>query len=459
MAEFAHSAAAAMLNSLLPGLLLLMLAWLLARFLGRNSSAALRFSVWLVALAAIAILPWVGSNGAPSYPMGPAHSTVSLTLPARLAAYVFVIWILGALFGIARLALGLYRLMKLRATCRPVELDTLDPLLCSTLAEVQPQRRVTLCVSDTVRVPAALGYFRPIVVFPRWAFAEIPAPELNAILLHELAHLRRYDDWTNLAQKFVKAVLFFHPAVWLIEPRLTLEREMACDEAVLAANFSPRDYAESLVNLAEKSFLRRGIQLAQAAVGHVRQLKQRLAEILRQDKDKDKQGSARPGKPALAALSVAALISSFAISHSRQLVTFSTTSSTTVAVNASSQKAPSELHLQPVNLRYSEPLQSNSMLSAHATASGRRVHATRVKPRTVFLQRAGTSPFAAEMPLSPALLLANFPINLAPSAGPVLLVFQGGELGPNGPVLWRVTVFRLSPAQQRIVTGTVPKQI
>ena len=122
-----------------------------------------------------------------------------------------------------------------------------------------------------------------MVVFPTWALSEIPTAELNAILLHELAHLRRYDDWTNLAQKLVKAILFFHPAVWFIESRLTLEREMACDDAVLAASYSPRAYAESLVGLAEKSFLRRGIQLAQAAVSHVQQLKLRLAEILRRD--------------------------------------------------------------------------------------------------------------------------------------------------------------------------------
>ena len=88
---------------------------------------------------------------------------------------------------------------------------------------------------------------------------ELSAVELNAILLHELAHLRRWDDWTNLIQKIVGAVLFFHPAVWWIEKKLALEREMACDDLVLAKTASPRAYAECLVSLAEKSLLRRGL--------------------------------------------------------------------------------------------------------------------------------------------------------------------------------------------------------
>src|SRR5213078_2563160 len=120
----------------------------------------------------------------------------------------------------------------------------------------------------------------PTVVIPAWLMEELPAAELNQILLHELAHLSRWDDWSNLAQKIVKALFFFHPAVWWIERKVSLEREMACDDAVLAENHSPRAYAECLVHLAEKSVLRRGVALAQAAVGRIRQTTLRVAQIL-----------------------------------------------------------------------------------------------------------------------------------------------------------------------------------
>ena len=455
MSEVAKIAAAGVLNSLVPGLLLVALAFAFTRTLGRHRSP-IRFSVWLIALAAVAILPWVGSNGAPSYPMGPAHSTVTLTLPERIATYVFLVWLAGLVLGLAYLGLGLYRLMRLRATCQPVNVDTLDPLLRGALADAQSCRRVTLCVSAATRVPAALGYFRPIVVFPAWALAEIPPQQLSAILLHELAHLRRYDDWTNLAQKFVKAVFFFHPAVWFIESRLTLEREMACDEAVLAANFNPHAYAESLVNLAEKSFLRRGIAMAQAAVGHVHQLKMRLAEIL----CADRQGSGRGRKTALAVLSIAAMVSTVGISRAPQLVRFSASKALTAAsIPGASPAAP---RLQPVNLRYSyQPRPALCVGTAQQKNPGP-AHARTFKPNAASMHRAALNPQAPDQPplvASPAFLLANFPIELAPPRGPMLVIFQGTELSPNGPVLWRVTVFRLSPAQQRIVTGTIAKQI
>ncbi len=290
-----------LLNSLVAGAAIALLAWVTAT-IARRQGPGTRFAVWLLALLAIAVLPWVGSVDAASNQAVPTFTRGFLSLPESFASLFFGIWIIGVGLGLLHLSYGLYHLRRLRATCTPIDLKQLDPDMRSSLAAVN-QRRVTLCTSDAIRVPAAMGYFRPIVVFPSWAVAEIPPAELHGILLHELAHLRRYDDWTNLAQKIVKAIFFFHPAVWFIESRLTLEREMACDDAVLAANFSARAYAESLVGLAEKSFLRRGVQLAQAAVGQVQQLKFRLAEILREDKGQ--QGSARLRKPCIAMMSLA----------------------------------------------------------------------------------------------------------------------------------------------------------
>jgi hypothetical protein len=103
---------------------------------------------------------------------------------------------------------------------------------------------------------------------------------IRVILLHELAHLRRWDDWTNLAQKIVKAVFFFHPAVWWIENRLTLEREMACDDIVVAQTASPRAYASALISFAEKLQNARGLALAQALVSRMHQMSLRVAQIL-----------------------------------------------------------------------------------------------------------------------------------------------------------------------------------
>ena len=108
-------------------------------------------------------------------------------------------------------------------------------------------------------------------MIPDWALIELSSSELNQVVLHELAHLRRWDDWTNLAQQIIRALLFFHPAVWWIGKKAELEREMACDDAVLAETESPRAYAECLAHLAERSFVQRSLALAQAAIGRFHQ--------------------------------------------------------------------------------------------------------------------------------------------------------------------------------------------
>jgi hypothetical protein len=356
----------------------------------------------------------------------------------------------------ARVAFSLFRLQRLRSTCIPVRLEELDPNLRTTIANAFAHRRAMICTSDLVRVPAAIGYIRPMVVFPSWALREIPTDELNAILLHELAHLRRWDDWTNLAQKLVKALFFFHPAVWFIESRLTLEREMACDDAVLAANFSPRAYAESLVGLAERSFLRHGIQLAQAAVGHVQQLKLRIIQIL--SKDRVGRGSL-VRRPTIAVIALAGLISIYGASRAPRLIAFSS-DAPKPAVDAMAISALA----RPRSVSVGYNVRNNAFLpvsnrSSHAAdrsgqAKTRRVALT---PKVDLTQRVARYQVSNDEAAPPMLVLSNFSTELMPT--PVLVIFQGQQFGVNGPVLWRVTVLHLSPAQQRAIAGGFPKQI
>jgi hypothetical protein len=124
---------------------------------------------------------------------------------------------------------------------------------------------------------------------------ELSSEELKVILLHEFAHLRRMDDWTNLAQQLVRTIFFFHPAVIWIGTRLSLEREMACDDVVLAETGNPRAYAECLVKIAEKTLVGRALAMGQAVISHARQTCQRLGRIL----DVDRATSASTCKPAL----------------------------------------------------------------------------------------------------------------------------------------------------------------
>jgi beta-lactamase regulating signal transducer with metallopeptidase domain len=310
--QLAQMSTERMLNGMLEGVAIGLFAWILLRITGRRNSST-RFAVWFSALLAIAAVPVLSAVS------GSAHAGSSaITIPGAWALDILFIWAAIAGVLLFRVGIGLAQLRTLRARCTAINPATLDPLLQATLHEFQSVRRVTLCHSDRLQVPTAIGFFKPLVVIPSWALQELSSTELNSILIHELAHLRRFDDWTNLAQQILKALLFFHPAVWWIETHLALEREMACDDAVLAATGNPHGYAQCLVSIAEKTFLRRGLALAHAIVNRVRQTSMRVSRIL----DANHSSGTRIWKPALYSIAAAFVVSLVSFSHAPELVAF-----------------------------------------------------------------------------------------------------------------------------------------
>ncbi len=268
------------LNSLPEGLLIALGAWLLLRVMGRQNSGT-RFAVWLVALASVVALPLLSGMGSPAhvFPALTSRQHPELAIPAFWATAFFALWIVIATAALARVVAGVWQVRQIRRSCTEVPTANLAPELQALLTETN--RPVRVLTSQQARVPAALGFRNPAIVLPAWALSELTTAELRPILIHELAHLRRRDDWTNLLQKTVRALLFFHPAVWWIDARLSLEREMACDDAVLAATGNPRAYAGCLIDLLEKGCARRGWTMAQAAVARARDASIRIARILR----------------------------------------------------------------------------------------------------------------------------------------------------------------------------------
>jgi beta-lactamase regulating signal transducer with metallopeptidase domain len=275
MISFAQLAVARVLNTLPEGLLIAVGAWLLLRWRGRENSRT-RFAVWFVALAGVVALPFLSGWGAASQTLIP-HAHPEIAVPAFWSSVFFALWIAIAGAALARVIAGVWQVRQIRRGC--TEVAGLDPDLRNLLTETN--RPVRLLTSDKARVPAALGFRDPAIVLPAWALSDLSAAELRPILIHELAHLRRRDDWTNLLQKTIRALLFFHPAVWWIDARLSIEREMACDDAVLAATGNARAYAGCLIDLLEKNCARRGWTMAQAAVARTRDASVRIARILR----------------------------------------------------------------------------------------------------------------------------------------------------------------------------------
>jgi hypothetical protein len=106
-----------------------------------------------------------------------------------------------------------------------------------------------VATSARLRTPTAIGYFHPRIVVPRDFRARVSGEEWRAIIAHENAHLRRYDDWSKAVQAVLARMLWFLPALWLLGARLDLERELASDELVVASTMLPHAYAACLVRL------------------------------------------------------------------------------------------------------------------------------------------------------------------------------------------------------------------
>lgn len=169
--------------------------------------------------------------------------------------------------------------------------------------EMDVRRNVRLRATSELEVPVAAGFFHPAVLLPAKLLDQTDAPGLEGILRHELAHLKRRDDWTNLIQQFIQAAFFFHPAVRWLAQRLTIDREIACDDHVLSAMRRPRDYALFLTEFAGRTKCR-DWNVAPAAWSKTSQLKERIDMIL----DTQRNTSTRLAGTRTGALAAAALL-------------------------------------------------------------------------------------------------------------------------------------------------------
>jgi beta-lactamase regulating signal transducer with metallopeptidase domain len=317
------------INSLPESFLVVLLGWLLLRLIGRQNSGT-RFAVWFMALIAVVGLSLTGGlklNESNTL-LSASHPGSQVIIPSFWAVALFAAWGLVSLIALVRLFTGLCQVWTIRRGCREVDLAQLEPAIQDLFRQHETGRPVCLAVSEKAKVPAAIGFWKPVIMLPKWTLRELQPSELQPILIHELTHLKRRDDWTNLLQKFVRAVFFFHPAVWWIDSRLSIEREMACDDAVLEKTGNPRAYASCLVDLLEKSCARRNSTMVQAAVHHARELSQRITQIL----DVKRPSTTRIWKPALALSSIFSLACFGLSMYTPRLVAFAPKAGTSDSV-------------------------------------------------------------------------------------------------------------------------------
>jgi beta-lactamase regulating signal transducer with metallopeptidase domain len=225
------------------------------------------------------------SGMTPQVDLAPTSGTVDgLTLRGvpslelnRFMPAVVGVWLLGVALLTARKAGGFYIVWRLRGRGVSVPGDAVVELFRSACARIGVDpRRVRLKISELVRVPMTMGWIRPIVLFPAALLSGLSTGEIELLLAHELAHIRRCDYLVNLVQTVVETLFFYHPVTWWISRRMRQERENCCDDLVAEASGGRLDYAKVLLRL--ETMRSPGAALALAASGGA--LRQRIERLI-----------------------------------------------------------------------------------------------------------------------------------------------------------------------------------
>lgn len=343
-----HAAFAGRLLEVLLESLIILLAVSVWCFCFRRTAAATKHLIWFLALAGLPFLLclsglphswqkplWSVSTGIDSgnqfslsltlaplaktgnstSPVSPANAEGAFPTPANSADYrplaarfnvswlvcAFVFWAGGAALGLIFVFGGQLRLRSMPRKAHPLGSPDWDVLLREVCATLRLRRLPTLLQAGEDLMPVTWGWWRPMVLLPAEA-AHWPASRRRVVLLHELAHVKRWDCLTQTIARIICALLWVNPLVWLAARRMCVERERACDDLVLNAGCKASDYAAQLLEIARTFRQARtapGIAMARSA-----QLQGRIAAIV----DDSRARGLRPGVALAVLASMIALV-------------------------------------------------------------------------------------------------------------------------------------------------------
>ena len=276
---------AALLDHLWQSLLFALAAWVVTLYFRKNA-ARLRFGIWLAASVKFLVpFSWLALLGEQvrhaAMPEGVRALTAigqseiagMLVSPATFAfsarsggatwwGVLAMIWICGFMAVMSRWYLRWAGIRKILRSATPVAMAAPIPVVTST----------------AFREPGVVGIFRPVLLLPAQIDSQLTAEQFQAIVKHELCHVRRHDNLTAAIHMLVEALYWFFPPVWWIGARMLDERERACDEAVVQAGDDPRVYAEGILKIC-RSYLASELPCVAGVSGA--NLKNRLEAIMK----------------------------------------------------------------------------------------------------------------------------------------------------------------------------------
>jgi hypothetical protein len=162
---------------------------------------------------------------------------------------MMLVWLAGVTILTLRLFTGWIWVQRLRTHGVYAVQPAWERILVRLSRQLHISRTITLLESTRVDVPTVIGWLKPVVLMPMSALGALSPAQLEAILAHELAHIRRHDYLVNLLQTLVETLLFYHPAVWWVSRRIRIERENCCDDLAVSLCGDPVAYANALADL------------------------------------------------------------------------------------------------------------------------------------------------------------------------------------------------------------------
>jgi len=268
--ELIHNLAIALLHFLWQGLAL---AALVSLALASCRRASLRYAAGVVTLALMLVAPVITfvvtaeKNPKPSWSSQIETSFAAAPLSFRptdskspsnrqplspdLLAVIVEIWCMGVAVLSLRAAGGFLIIERMRRKkCWPLGAE-LKARCLALQKRLGLDRVIRYCECTGLESPAVIGWMRPMVVLPVAALAGLSPEQLEAIIAHELAHIKRCDAFVNLFQMIAETLLFYHPAVWWLSKRIRAERENCCDDVAISISGSPVEYARALTLMEE----------------------------------------------------------------------------------------------------------------------------------------------------------------------------------------------------------------
>src|SRR5450756_1182325 len=281
MGAFAHFvtpisalAASALVAAVWQGILLATCVALALRFCSGFTASALSY-FWMSVMLVLAFLPF-GSLPA-RHIGGVATASSHFTVDARWSVLLAAVW---ALLSLIRVTQVLHSARYMRQIARRATLLRVGEDLQKLLTVAGSKSPTPLCSSTDIERPVLVGFFSPRIHIPASLHPKLSSAQPEQPALHEMEHLRRRDNWTNLFQKIGTALLPLNPALLWVERRICFERELACDDGVVQITRSGKAYATCLANLAEHRLTNRSLSLALGAWERRSELAKRIYRIL-----------------------------------------------------------------------------------------------------------------------------------------------------------------------------------